>query len=61
MFQPTSCTRGTGESTVSTETRSSGKNYFAYFPYINKLFEVLEQNLMELNLSELNLTSLNST
>jgi hypothetical protein len=32
------------------ETRSSGKNQFAYFPYISHLFEVLEPNFMELNL-----------
>jgi hypothetical protein len=37
-----------------------GKNYFAYFPYISHLFELLESNLMEINLSELTLTSFNS-
>jgi hypothetical protein len=42
------------------KTGSSGKNLFAYFPYISHLFEVLEPNLMESNLSELNLTSFNS-
>jgi hypothetical protein len=35
-------------------------NLFAYFPYLNHLFEVLGPNLMELNISELTLTSLNS-
>jgi hypothetical protein len=29
--------------------RSSGKNYFAFFPYRSHLFEVLEPNLMEIN------------
>jgi hypothetical protein len=37
------------------EKRSSGKNQFAYFPYISLLCEVREPNLMELNLSELTL------
>jgi hypothetical protein len=32
---------------ISVTTRSSGKKYFAYFPYISHLFEVLEPNLME--------------
>jgi hypothetical protein len=45
---------------VSNITRSSGKNYFAYFPYIRHLFEVHELNLTEPNLSELTLTSFNS-
>jgi hypothetical protein len=35
-------------------TRNSGKNYFAYFPYVSHLSEVLEPNLMEL-------TSFNTT
>jgi hypothetical protein len=34
---------------------NSGKNEFAYFPYVSHLFEVLEQHLMKLNLSELTL------
>jgi hypothetical protein len=38
--------------------RSSGKNQFAYFPYICHLFEVRESNLMELDLSELTLTQI---
>jgi hypothetical protein len=41
-------------------TRNSEKNYFAYFPYISHLLEVIDPNLMEINLSELILTSLNS-
>jgi hypothetical protein len=41
-------------------TRSSGKNYFAYFSYMSRLFEVLEPNLMEPTLSERNLTSFTS-
>jgi hypothetical protein len=42
-------------------TRTSWKNYFAYFPYISHLFEVLEPNLLELNISGLTLTSFSST
>jgi hypothetical protein len=41
------------------KTRSSGKSYFVYFPYISHLFDVLEPNLMEINLSEPTLTSFN--
>jgi hypothetical protein len=44
---------------VCGEIRSSGKNYFAYFPYIRNLFEVIEPNLMKCNLIELTLTSFN--
>jgi hypothetical protein len=36
--------------TVLLKTRSSGRNLFAYCPYISHLFEVLEPNLMEVNL-----------
>jgi hypothetical protein len=46
--------------TPAIQTRSSGKNWFAYFPYISHLFEVLEPNLMEFSLSEHTLTSFNS-
>jgi hypothetical protein len=45
---------------VYKERRSSGKNLFAYFPYIGHLSEVTEPNLMELNLSENTVTSFHS-
>jgi hypothetical protein len=38
-------------------TRSSGNNYFAYFPYVSPLFEALATNLMQLNLTEPTLAS----
>jgi hypothetical protein len=41
-------------------TKISGKNKFAYFPYTNHLFEILEPNLMKHILSELTSTSFNS-
>jgi hypothetical protein len=56
------CRMSSNYVTITTQTtRSSGKNFFAYFPHISNLFEVLESNLMELNLSELTLTSFNLT
>jgi hypothetical protein len=44
----------------SKKTRSSGKNSFAYIPYVSHLFELLEPNSIKINLSELALTSINA-
>jgi hypothetical protein len=41
-------------------TRSSGKNQFAYIPYISHLFEAHEPNLMGINIFGFTLTSVNS-